>query len=185
MSRSSASRAVGPETRITAIAAGGGPEDSAKIVSVRGPDELGFILNIQTRAQLPICHWPIRPSTSRGGSNDSLLSRLPIAPAKARNDQLADRASIVWRSCHFCITTPAMKMLTVRLPDALVAEIEAEARRRMVSKSDVVRERLTRPIGERSTAALDQIADLVGSIEGLPSDLSESRRSEHGRKRDR
>jgi hypothetical protein len=70
-------------------------------------------------------------------------------------------------------------------PDALVAEIEAEARRRMVSKSDVVRERLTRPIGERSTAALDQIADLVGSIEGLPSDLSESRRSEHGRKRDR
>ena len=32
---------------------------------------------------------------------------------------------------------------------------------------------------------LDQIADLVGSIEGLPSDLSESRRSDHGRKRDR
>ena len=81
--------------------------------------------------------------------------------------------------------TPTMKMLTVRLPDALVAEIEAEARRRMISKSDVVRERLTRPIGKRSAAALDQIADLVGSIEGLPSDLSESRRSEHGRKRDR
>jgi len=61
----------------------------------------------------------------------------------------------------------AMKILTVRLPDALVAEIEAEARRRMISKSDVVRERLTRPVGKRSTAALDQIADLVGSIEGL------------------
>jgi Arc/MetJ-type ribon-helix-helix transcriptional regulator len=78
-----------------------------------------------------------------------------------------------------------MKILTVRLPDALVAEIEAEARRRMISKSDLVRERLTRPVGKRSAAALDQIADLVGSIEGLPSDLSESRRSEHGRKRDR
>jgi len=76
-----------------------------------------------------------------------------------------------------------MKILTVRLPDALVAEIEAEARRRMISKSDVVRERLTRPVGKRSAAALDQIADLVGSIEGLPSDLS--RRSDHGRKRDR
>jgi Arc/MetJ-type ribon-helix-helix transcriptional regulator len=79
----------------------------------------------------------------------------------------------------------AMKILTVRLPDALVAEIEAEARRRMISKSDVVRERLTRPVGKRSTAALDQIADLVGSIDGLPSDLSANRRSHHGRKRDR
>jgi Arc/MetJ-type ribon-helix-helix transcriptional regulator len=39
-----------------------------------------------------------------------------------------------------------MKILTVRLPDALVAEIEAEARRRTISKSDVVRERLTRPL---------------------------------------
>jgi Arc/MetJ-type ribon-helix-helix transcriptional regulator len=79
----------------------------------------------------------------------------------------------------------AMKLLTVRLPDGLVAEIEAEARRRTISKSDVVRERLTRPIAKRSAAALDQIADLVGSIEGLPSDLSESRRADHGRKRDR
>jgi hypothetical protein len=77
-----------------------------------------------------------------------------------------------------------MKILTVRLPDALVAEIETEARRRMISKSDVVRERLIRPVGKRSTAALDQIADLVGSIEGLPSDLSQSRRANHGRKRD-
>jgi len=78
-----------------------------------------------------------------------------------------------------------MKILTVRLPDALVAEIEAEARRRTISKSDVVRERLTRPVSKRSAAALDQIADLVGSIEGLPSDLSKSRRSDHGGKRDR
>ena len=70
-----------------------------------------------------------------------------------------------------------MKILTVRLPDALVAEIEAEARRRMISKSDVVRERLTRPVGKRSAAALDQIADLVGSIEGLPADLSKSKKT--------
>jgi len=70
-----------------------------------------------------------------------------------------------------------MKMLTVRLPDALVAEIAAEARRRMISKSDVVRERLTRPPGKRGAAALDAIADLVGSIEGLPPDLSESKKT--------
>ncbi len=35
-----------------------------------------------------------------------------------------------------------MKTLTVRLPERLVAEIEAEARARHVPKSDVVRERL-------------------------------------------
>jgi predicted transcriptional regulator len=35
-----------------------------------------------------------------------------------------------------------MKTLTVRLPDALVAQIEHESRARRVSKSDVVRERL-------------------------------------------
>ena len=36
-----------------------------------------------------------------------------------------------------------MKTLTVRLSEALVAEIEAESRGRKVSKSDVVRERLS------------------------------------------
>ena len=35
-----------------------------------------------------------------------------------------------------------MKTLTVRLPEALAAEIESEPRRRKLSKSDVVRERL-------------------------------------------
>jgi len=35
-----------------------------------------------------------------------------------------------------------MKVLTVRLPEPLAAEIESESRRRKLSKSDVVRERL-------------------------------------------
>jgi Arc/MetJ-type ribon-helix-helix transcriptional regulator len=89
----------------------------------------------------------------------------------------------IWRldlygaSAIYVLHTLHMKILTVRLPDALVAEIEAEARRRMISKSDVVRERLTRPGGKRGAAALDAIADLVGSIEGLPADLSESKKA--------
>jgi Arc/MetJ-type ribon-helix-helix transcriptional regulator len=37
-----------------------------------------------------------------------------------------------------------MKTLTVRLPEPLVADIEAESRGRKISKSDVVRERLER-----------------------------------------
>ena len=67
-----------------------------------------------------------------------------------------------------------MKTLTVRLPEPLVAEIEAESRGRKISKSDVVRERLqlaTRP-GRRQSTPLDTIADLVASVDGLPADLS-------------
>ncbi len=64
-----------------------------------------------------------------------------------------------------------MKTLTVRLPEALVAQIEAESRRRKLSKSDVVRERLTAP-RERQPPVLDAIADVVGSVDRLPRDLS-------------
>jgi Arc/MetJ-type ribon-helix-helix transcriptional regulator len=67
-----------------------------------------------------------------------------------------------------------MKTLTVRLPEALVAQIEAESRRRKLSKSDVVRERLTRAQRSRRSrpALLDAIADVIGSVDGLPRDLS-------------
>jgi Arc/MetJ-type ribon-helix-helix transcriptional regulator len=67
-----------------------------------------------------------------------------------------------------------MKTLTVRLPEPLVAEIEAESRGRKCSKSDIVRERLQRAArlkGHRS-APIDTIADLIGSVDGLPADLS-------------
>jgi hypothetical protein len=67
-----------------------------------------------------------------------------------------------------------MKTLTVRLSDRLVAKIEAEARRRNLSKSDVVRERLTQGprLPTRLPAQPDAIADLIGSVDGLPTDLS-------------
>lgn len=68
-----------------------------------------------------------------------------------------------------------MKTITVRLPDPLVAELEAEAREWHVSKSDVVRERLTGRPRTRSPATA--IADLVGSVDGLPRDLSASRKT--------
>ena len=67
-----------------------------------------------------------------------------------------------------------MKTLTVRLPEVLVAQIEAESRRRKLSKSDVVRERLTgaKRARPRQPASLDAIADVVGSVDGLPRDVS-------------
>jgi hypothetical protein len=66
-----------------------------------------------------------------------------------------------------------MKTMTVRLPLSLVAEIEAESRVRKMSKSDVIRERLQRGrMSSRRPSAVEGIADLVGSVEGLPPDLS-------------
>ena len=65
-----------------------------------------------------------------------------------------------------------MKTLTVRLPEALVSEIEGESRRRKLSKSDVVRERLSAAPQGRAARTVDAIADLIGSVDGLPKDLS-------------
>jgi len=67
-----------------------------------------------------------------------------------------------------------MKTLTVRLPESVVAEIDAESRKRKVSKSDIVRERLQAgPIrGQPRSALLDSIADLIGSVDGPPEDMS-------------
>ena len=71
-----------------------------------------------------------------------------------------------------------MKSLTVRLPDLLLAEIESESRGRHCSMSDVIRERLQGVAAERDLqpstqqpSHLDAIADLIGSVDGLPSDL--------------
>ena len=66
--------------------------------------------------------------------------------------------------------------LTVRLPEPLVAEIEAESRERKVTKSDVVRERLQIPRRRSRPASLAAIADLIGSVAGLPADLSARRK---------
>lgn len=72
-----------------------------------------------------------------------------------------------------------MKVLTVRLPEPLVADIEAESRGRKISKSDVVRERLDLAprVRRRRTASLAAIADLVGSVEGLPSDVTKHKKA--------
>jgi Arc/MetJ-type ribon-helix-helix transcriptional regulator len=72
-----------------------------------------------------------------------------------------------------------MKTLTVRLPEPLAADIEAESRGRKISKSDVVRERLelAHRLRRRRSASLNTIADLVGSVDGLPADLSAQKKS--------
>jgi Arc/MetJ-type ribon-helix-helix transcriptional regulator len=98
---------------------------------------------------------------------------------------------VVLRDCHTCLTMANVKTLTVRLPEPLVAEIDAESRARQISRSDVVRERLQSAARPRTGgAALSAIADLVGSVEGLPADLSARKKHylktlRYGRKRAR
>jgi hypothetical protein len=85
-----------------------------------------------------------------------------------------------------------MKTLTVRLPDAIAAAIEAESRLRGVSKSDIVRERLqpAAPGAKERGSPAYAIANLIGAAEGLPADLSARakyylRATGYGRKRSR
>lgn len=83
-----------------------------------------------------------------------------------------------------------MKTVTVRLPEPLAAGIEAESRGRKCSKSDVIRERLQGIASRPRTTPLDPIADLIGSVEGLPADLSARKKrhlkaSRYGEKRAR
>ena len=86
-----------------------------------------------------------------------------------------------------------MKTLTVRLPEQLVAEIEVESRGRGRSKSDIVRERLqgaARPARRGQSTPLGAIADLIGSVDNLPVDLSARKKrylkaTGYGRKRPR
>jgi Arc/MetJ-type ribon-helix-helix transcriptional regulator len=86
-----------------------------------------------------------------------------------------------------------MRTVTVRLPEVLADEIETESKRRGVSKSDVIRERLERAQPERKLLPphLEDIADLIGSVDDdLPEDLSERKKDYlrlwgYGRKRHR
>ena len=70
-----------------------------------------------------------------------------------------------------------MKSFTVRLPEDLIARLEAESRERGVSRSDVVRERLEGvPAETRPISMLAAVEDLIGSIDGLPADVSARRK---------
>ena len=69
-----------------------------------------------------------------------------------------------------------MKTMTLKLPDELFAEITSEAKVRNVSKSQIVRERLTSGQTRRESRSLwSQIEDLVIESDSQPPDLSSNR----------
>jgi hypothetical protein len=64
------------------------------------------------------------------------------------------------------ITMLAMELISLKLPSALRAKVAAEARRRNVSQSMIIRESLERSLA--STATRDEVSctDLAGNLSG-------------------
>lgn len=84
-----------------------------------------------------------------------------------------------------------MKSMTVRLPDDLVTRLDEESRRRGVSRSDVVRERLEQYGDSPATVeSFEAIADLIGTVDDLSPEASRRTKrlletTGYGRKRPR
>lgn len=67
-----------------------------------------------------------------------------------------------------------MQTLVLRIPDDLARELDAEARKTRLTKSEVARRRLI-AAGEQGNAAssgFGLIEDLIGTVEGGPADMS-------------
>lgn len=64
-----------------------------------------------------------------------------------------------------------MQTLVLRIPDELARELEDEARKSRLTKSEVARRRLV-AASPKGNTGFDLIADLVGSVEGGPKDMS-------------
>jgi len=67
-----------------------------------------------------------------------------------------------------------MKTLVLRIPDDLARELEAEAERTHVTKSEVARRRLIAAglKADHAPSGMELIADLIGTVQGGPADLS-------------
>ncbi|HEY3602079.1 MAG TPA: CopG family transcriptional regulator [Chthoniobacterales bacterium] len=81
-----------------------------------------------------------------------------------------------------------MKTLTIKVPDALFAEIASAAQVRKVAKSEIVRERLLRPPGStpaQKATLWSRMEDLVIPTDSLPKDLSSNKAhmKNYGKKR--
>ena len=73
----------------------------------------------------------------------------------------------------------AMALISLKLPDALAAELAAQAQRCQLSKSELMRRALKAFLqstdameSQPGPSAFDRVADLVGCCEGGPPDLS-------------
>ena len=69
-----------------------------------------------------------------------------------------------------------MQTISLKLPDALLAALDAESRSRRMNKSALVRAALERELSSstrtKKPSCYDLARDLAGSIKGLPKDIA-------------
>ena len=78
-----------------------------------------------------------------------------------------------------------MQTLVLRIPDDLARELDAEAKKTHLTKSEVARRRLI-AAGSQShdtASGFELIADLIGTVEGGPTDMS-ARKKEYLKTKD-
>jgi len=85
-----------------------------------------------------------------------------------------------------------MQTLVVRIPDDLARELDAEAKKSRLTRSEVARRRLIAagPQSHDSGSGFALIADLIGTVDGGPADLSGRKKhylksTDYGEKRHR
>jgi predicted transcriptional regulator len=71
-----------------------------------------------------------------------------------------------------------MQTISLRLPAELLAQLDAEAKARRVTKSWLVRESLEKALRKESPAeavsCYDLARDLAGAVKGLPEDVADN-----------
>ncbi len=107
---------------------------------------------------------------------------LRFVPAVRRNEPLRFHPAVQHdinvnsriAPCPIVYYNPAMQTLVLRIPDDLARELEAEARGCDLTKSEIARRRLIAAGAQntRTTSGFDLIADLIGTVEGGPTDMS-------------
>ena len=84
------------------------------------------------------------------------------------------------RYCHLrnFVLSKVMTTITCKIPDKISAHLEAIARQRRVSKSQIVREALTATFrkGKSQLSAFDLMKDVCGIVKGGPRDYASHRR---------
>ena len=71
-----------------------------------------------------------------------------------------------------------MQTISLKLPDEMLDQLDAEAKARGVTKSSLVRESLEKALRKESSAGAvscyDLAHDLAGAVKGLPKDLADN-----------
>jgi Arc/MetJ-type ribon-helix-helix transcriptional regulator len=71
-----------------------------------------------------------------------------------------------------------MRTISLKVPDELLEQLTRTARKRRVTKSDLIRESLEKGLYEepaaRTPSCLDLARDLAGTVKGMPEDLADN-----------